>query len=77
MLSATILLVEIYLSKGIGIRNLLSVRLICRLGVVRRFDFCLPAPALYSNGGVLFNAGAAVSSNERLSYDPECHFEIS
>ncbi len=55
MLSATILLLEIYLSKGIGIRNLPFLRVFTVWGAFTVSIFVYLLLRFYSNGGVLFN----------------------
>ncbi len=56
MLSAPILLLEIYLSKGIGIRNLPFLRVFTVWGAFTVSIFVYLLLRFYSNGGVLFNA---------------------
>jgi tetratricopeptide (TPR) repeat protein len=55
MLSATILLVEIYLGKSIGIRNLHFRRVFAVWGAFAVSIFVYLLLRFYSNGGVLFN----------------------
>lgn len=56
MLSATILLLEIYLSKGFAIRNLPFLRVFAVWGAFAVSIFVYLLLRFYSNGGILFDA---------------------
>lgn len=56
MLSATILLLELYLSKNIGIRNLPFLRVFAVWGAFAVSIFVYLLLRFHSNGGILFNA---------------------
>lgn len=55
MLSASILLLEVYLSKGIGIRNLSFLRVFTVWGAFTVSIFVYLFLRFYSNGGILFS----------------------